>query len=99
MQTDPPPDAPEPRWPAMIAIVAVAGLYMALPASLAVGPRWLQLAIVTLLLIPLEFTRRRGHTAVNIVLGHVLSGIITLFMVWSLVLLLRAVPAHTPKRR
>jgi hypothetical protein len=32
---------PEPRWPALIAIIAVGGLYLALPAVLTVGPRWL----------------------------------------------------------
>ena len=78
----------------MIAVLAVAGIYMALPDSLSVGPRWLQLVIVAALLIPLEFTRRRDHPMANIVLGHLLSSVITLFMVWSLVLLLKAVPAH-----
>ena len=31
---------PEPRWPAIIAVLAVGGLYTALPASLIIGPRW-----------------------------------------------------------
>jgi hypothetical protein len=87
-------DAPEPRWPAMIAVLAVGGIYMALPHSLAVGPRWMVPVIVVGLLIPTVITHRRGHHAMNQILGHALAGVITLFMVWSLLLLLRAVPAH-----
>ncbi|WP_309708541.1 hypothetical protein [Armatimonas sp.] len=29
---------PEPRWPAVVALVAVAGLHLALPRELAIGP-------------------------------------------------------------
>jgi hypothetical protein len=32
---------PEPRWPAAIAVLAVGGLYLALPNFLTIGPRWL----------------------------------------------------------
>jgi hypothetical protein len=89
-----PLDPPEPRWPAMIAILAAGGIYMALPASLAVGPRWLQLVTVTILLVPTVITHRRGHHALNQVLGHLIAAVVTLFMAWSLVLLILAVPAH-----
>ncbi len=41
---------PEPRWPAFIAILAVGGLYTALPEYLIVGPRWFFLVIVLALL-------------------------------------------------
>ena len=34
-------DKPEPRWQALLAFVAVAGIYLALPSSLIVGPTWL----------------------------------------------------------
>ena len=44
---------PEPRWPAAVAIVAVAGLYYSLPEHPIVGPRWAFPALVLLLLIPL----------------------------------------------
>lgn len=87
-------DPPEPRWPALIALLAVGGIYLAIPASLAVGPRWLEPAIVLVLTVPTVITYRRGHHELNQVLGHALAGIITLFMVWSLVLLVLAVPAR-----
>jgi hypothetical protein len=67
---------------------------MALPESLAVGPRWLQLVIVIALLIPTVITHRRGHHDLNKILGHILAGVITFFMVWSLGLLVLAVPEH-----
>jgi hypothetical protein len=87
-------ETPEPRWPAMIAILAAGGIYMALPKSLAVGPRWLQLATVAVLFVPTAVTHRRGHHALNQFLGHLIAAVITLFMTWSLILLIMAVPAH-----
>ncbi len=93
MESDAPLD-PEPRWPAAIAVLAVGGIYLALPASLSVGPHWLQLAIVLVLIVPTVITQRRGQHHLNLLLGHALAGVITLFMIWSLVLLVLAVPAH-----
>ena len=34
-------DRPEPRWPVILALVAVTVIYMALPKELIVGPTWL----------------------------------------------------------
>jgi hypothetical protein len=87
-------DPPEPRWPAVIAIVAVAGLYAALPDSLEVGPRWLFLVVVGMLLVSTIVARIKGGYTVNNLLGHLLAAILTLFMVFSLVLLIRALPTH-----
>lgn len=87
-------EPPEPRWPALIAILAVGGLNMALPASLAVGPRWLLLVIVAVLLVPTMISHRVGKHQINHILGHILAGVETLFMIWSLVLLIRALPGH-----
>lgn len=84
----------EPRWPAIVALVAVGGTYAALPPSLSIGPRWLLLAIVTGLTIPNMIAHRRGHDLLNQVLGHVTSGILTLFMLWSLTMLILALPGH-----
>jgi hypothetical protein len=93
-------DAPEPRWPAFIAVFAAGGLYAALPASLAVGPRWLELSLISLIAVPTALSNKLGNTRLNQVLGHLLSGVLTVFMLWSLVLLVRALPAHveTPVR-
>ncbi|HXE55973.1 MAG TPA: hypothetical protein VN541_23305 [Tepidisphaeraceae bacterium] len=85
---------PEPRWPALVAVLAVGGLYAALPASLAVGPRWLELMIVCVLLVPTMISHRAGRHRTNNVLGQLITAVMTVFMIWSLVLLVIALPAH-----
>ena len=85
-------DPPEPRWPAMIAVLAVAGLDAALPSTLAVGPRWLSLVIIPGLAAAGMITHRGGQHHLNQVIGHLLAAVMTLLMVWSLVLLVRALP-------
>lgn len=85
-------DPPEPRWPAVIAVLAVGGLYTALPASLVVGSRWMLLSIVPILLVPTVLTHRQGYHKINNLLGHMLAGLLTVFMVWSLALLVMALP-------
>ncbi len=87
-------DDPEPRWQAVVALLAVGAIYAALPPSLSVGPRWLLPAIVFGLAVPTVIAHRRGHHLLNMILGHLLSGILTLFMLWSLALLIVALPAH-----
>ena len=78
----------------MIALLAVGGLYLALPDSLAAGPRWLQLAVVAVLLVPTIISRRIGRHGLNMIFGHIVAGVVTLFTVWSLVLLVLALPGH-----
>lgn len=85
---------PEPRWPAIVAGFAVGGLYMALPENLSVGPRWLLLAMVAVLQLPLIVSRHRGHHNINQVIGHALLAVITVFMIASLALLIHALPLH-----
>lgn len=85
----------EPRWPAMLALLAVGGLRLALPNRLSVGPAWLLLLVVAVLLVPTVWARRGGSHGLNQVLGYLVNGIVTLDTLWSLGLLLRALPAHT----
>ncbi|WP_158749711.1 hypothetical protein [Acidobacterium sp. S8] len=90
-------DAPkhlEPRWPAMLALFAVGGLRLALPESLSVGPAWLLIVLVAVLMIPTVWARYRGMDSINRILGYVLTSIVTLDMVWSLYLLIAALPSH-----
>lgn len=79
----------------MLALLAAGGLRLALPNALAVGPNWLLLLVVPLLLIPTVWARRGGSHRLNQVLGYVVNGAVTADMLWSLGLLLRALPAHT----
>src|SRR5712692_11345655 len=85
---------PEPRLPAIIALLAVGGIYTALPSFLVIGPRWLLLAVVGILLIPTVISHRTGRHELNRVLGHVVSAVITLALVLSLILLIKALPTR-----
>jgi hypothetical protein len=89
-----PPEDLEPRWPAMLALLAVGGLRFALPKELAIGPDWLVLVVVAVLLIPTVTAHLRGNHTLNQVLGYLLTSIITLDMCWSLCLLIQALPSH-----
>jgi uncharacterized membrane protein len=85
---------PEPRWPALIAVIAVGGLYLALPGYLIIGPRWLFPAGVLALLIPTVITRRAGKHRINRILGFTVTGLVTVAMIVSVILLIAALPAH-----
>jgi hypothetical protein len=85
---------PEPRWPAFIAILAVGGLYAALPRYLIVGPQWLFPAIVLMLLVPTVVSHRTGHHRINKIFGFAVNVVITIGMIASITLLIRALPTH-----
>jgi hypothetical protein len=78
----------------MLALLAVCGLRLALPESLSVGPDWLLIAVVGVLMIPTIWARYRGLDLLNKILGYVLTSIVTVDMVWSLWLLVAALPSH-----
>jgi hypothetical protein len=83
-----------PHWPAIIAILADACLYLALPPALSVGPRWLLLAVVVFLLIPIVIAHWRGNMAITRVLTLVANGVITAAMIASLAFLVEGLPKH-----
>lgn len=85
---------PEPRWPAIIAGLAVGGLYAILHQSLLVGPRWLLPSLVLLLLIPANIARHRGQNEVNQWIAYCLLAVVTIFMILSLGLLVRHLPGY-----
>ena len=77
-------------------MVAIGGLYAALPPALVIaGPRWLILAVVLVLVVPTIITHHLGHHPLNQVLGYILNGVVTIAMVASLFLLISAVTEHT----
>lgn len=86
------------RWPALFALLALGGLYAALPSSLLLGgPRWLLLLVISVLLVPILITHYRGAHTTNQVLGYLLNVIVTAAMIISLALLILALPAHLEK--
>lgn len=82
---------PEPRWPASLALVVCAALYVALPHRLAVGPRWLLPILVVLPLIPLSARRHRRPNDAPWVryLSISLMALITVANFLSVILLVR----------
>jgi hypothetical protein len=93
-ETEAPSLETEPRWPALVALLAVSSLYAALPASLEVIPHWYLLAVVSVLLVPTIITHQRGNHDINQRLGYVVNGVVTVAMVGSLALLIRALPTR-----
>ncbi len=87
-------DKPEPRWQALLALLAVGGIYLALPRTLIVGPTWLLPAVIVILVTPTIVAHRMGKHSLNHALGIIISGVITLALIASIVLLVAAVPAH-----
>jgi len=77
-----------------MALLAVGGLSFALPPELSIGPDWLLLVIVAALLVPTVASHMRGNHAMNMVLGHTVTAIVTLDMLWSLGRLISALPSH-----
>src|SRR5438309_4150696 len=87
-------DKPEPRWQALLAFLAVAGIYLALPRSLIVGPTWLLPTLIVVLLIPTVVSHRTGKRSLNRVLGILISSITTIALIASVILLVRTLPSH-----
>jgi hypothetical protein len=86
---------PESRWPVLMALIGVGGISLSLPPSLVVGPRWLLLALVGLLLIPATLAHRRGNHHLDTIVGYCISSIITLALVASLALLITRLPSKS----
>jgi len=85
---------PEPRWPAFIAIIAVGGLYTALPDALTLGPRWIFPSVVAALLVPTIISHHTGRQRLNAIFGFAVDGVLTLGLIVSVILLVGALPAH-----
>jgi hypothetical protein len=92
---DPPePKTTEPRWPAVLALLATGGLHFVIPAPLRFGQDWLLLVVVAVLLIPTVVAHRAGKMLLNRVLSHTVAAAVTAWMVWSLGLLIVRLPRH-----
>jgi hypothetical protein len=88
------PKQTEPRWPAIVAAVAVGVLFYAMPESLTVGPRWALLVLVAVLMIPTIVFHRMGRARLNEIFSYAWLCLITLAVISSLALLITRLPAH-----
>jgi hypothetical protein len=87
-------DKPEPRWQALLALVAVGGMYLALPKDLIIGPAWLLPVIIAVSLAPTIVAHRMGRHSFNHVLGIVNNSLITVALIGSVTLLVVTLPSH-----
>src|SRR6266550_5199890 len=87
-------DKPEPRGQAVLAFLAICAIYLALPRNLIVGPTWLLPTVIVVLLVPTVVSHRVGKHSLNRILGFIINGITTLALIGSVILLVRALPAH-----
>ncbi len=86
------PINPEPRWPAIIGVIAIGVVNLAVPERLSLGPTWLLLAATSSLLPPMIIAHRQGKKKVNFVLGLVVSGMTTADLIGSLAVLIAGIP-------
>jgi hypothetical protein len=87
-------DKPEPRWQALLAFLAIGGIYLALPRSLIIGPWWLLPTLIVVLLVPTVMAHRTGKRSLNRFLGVLINGITTIALIGSVILLVRLLPSH-----
>jgi hypothetical protein len=88
---------PEPRWPATVAILAIAALTFTLPERLTPGPSWIISLVVVALGALGTWSFHSGRHAVNLKIGYVLLAVITGSLIWSLAALIRGLPTkHQP---
>ena len=82
----------EPRWPAVLTVLAITGLYLTLPERLTPGPSWVLVMGVVILLSSAIFSRRIGKAELNFQFGVALLAVITVAVIWSLGMLIAGLP-------
>ncbi len=81
-------------------MIAIGGLYYAMPSALTVGPDWLVLVLVLVLGLPALIWHGAGYWRVGHALGYAMNAVVTLSLIVSLALLVSRLPEHkeTPKQ-
>jgi hypothetical protein len=79
----------------VIALLGVAGISYSLPHSLVIGPRWLLLAVVGVLIVPTTLAHRAGRHDIDRLLGYVISAVLTVGLATSVALLITTIISKT----
>ena len=82
-----------PRWPGMIALLAIGLIYLFLPEEYTFGPRWLALVVILVFLVPISLSRWRGYHQMTHATTRVLLMLMTLAVAFSAVSLLVQISA------
>ncbi|HEX2909570.1 MAG TPA: hypothetical protein VH186_02085 [Chloroflexia bacterium] len=80
------------RWPALLALIIIGGAYAILSDRLTIGPSWILIPLMALLIIPAIITRLKGNHHVNHYLLLALCCLVTLAEITSISLLLATLP-------
>jgi len=75
-------------------MLSAAGVFLALPEPLSLGPSWLLRAVIFVLLIPIVITHRRGHFKITRMLTFAALALITVALIASLIFLVQGIPSH-----
>ena len=65
------------HWPAMLAVLAIGGIFALISAPLSPGPRGLLLGLIVVLLIPLTLSLRHGMVRMTRTLGFIILAVVT----------------------
>ena len=84
----------EPRWPALLALLAIGGVHCALPSSLTVGPNWLVLIVVAVLATPAVLFHGERSRRPKLIFGYAANAVVTVSTIASLLLLISRLPEH-----
>lgn len=84
----------EPRWPTLLAVLIAGALNMALQEQLTLGPSWMLLAIVVSLCIPSLVAHHMLLHGLSNVMGYIIDGVITLFLLYSVGALVCSLPGR-----
>lgn len=90
-------DPPEPRWQALLALLAVAGIDFSLPSWLTLTPAWVFPGVILVLLVPSIVSHRTRRFRVNHLLGIAISVVLTVALLVSLVMLVRGIALQKEK--
>jgi hypothetical protein len=82
----------EPRWPAVIAMIALVALRFSLPQDLRVGPDWILAPVVGPMLRLAMILHQWRRVRADQILGYVLLAIVTADMIARLALLITRLP-------
>jgi hypothetical protein len=85
---------PEPRWPAVLAMVSVGLLNDALPRSLVIGPPRLITVLAVLLLVPALISHHAGKHDAAKWLSYIALSLVTVSMAASVALLISGLATH-----
>jgi hypothetical protein len=84
----------EPRWLALLALMAMSSLHYALPCSLTVGPNWLVLVLVAVLATPPVVFNGIVSRRTKRIFSYAANTLVTVATIASLLLLISHLPKH-----